>query len=333
MGSTHADAVSKLPHAELIAITGGSRAPGLAERYSVDFVERKEDLFQRPDIDAVVITTPHHLHIDEALNALENGKHVLVEKPLATTVEDCDRMISKAAEKKRALGVGYHQRFRANNYKARALIQDGQIGEVLSAQISMPMFAGAMRSGGFGGNWGWWDDPASRGHIFNSSPHAIDLMRWFLGADVVTVSAFSRTFLPGIKVEDTTMALFEFSNGAICSLFSSRALPAPAFLGEEFRFRIMGSKGLIDLDAYGELRLSDENGWRVIAEQPKVGHEGANSAFGDVRMQAYRDQISSFIGLIEGTPGDIGKGADGRAGVEACVAMLDSSAGRKWISL
>jgi predicted dehydrogenase len=190
-----------------------------------------------------------------------------------------------------------------------------------------------MKTGGFGGDWGWWNDPKSIGHIFNSAPHSIDLMRWFMGAEVKTVSAFSRTLIPDITVEDTTMALMEFSNGAICSLFSSRALPAPAFIGEEYRIRIVGNKGLIDLDPYGELRVSDENGWRTVSEQPSVGHEGASSAFGDIRMQAYRDQIASFIDLIEGKPSNIGIAEDGRAAVAACVAMLESSSNRSWISL
>jgi predicted dehydrogenase len=129
------------------------------------------------------------------------------------------------------------------------------------------------------------------------------------------------------------MANIEFSNGAICSLFSSRALPAPAFIGEEYRFRIMGTTGLMDLDPYGELKISDENGWRVVSQQPAVGHQGANSAYSDVRMQAYCDQISSFIELIEGRPGNIGIGKDGMAAVQVCLAILESSAERKWISL
>ncbi|MFM8898106.1 MAG: Gfo/Idh/MocA family oxidoreductase, partial [Actinomycetota bacterium] len=155
----------------------------------------------------------------------------------------------------------------------------------------------------------------------------------FMGAEVKTVSAFSKTLIPDIVVEDTTMALLEFSNGAICSLFSSRALPAPAFLGEEYRIRITGTQGLLDLDPYGELRISDENGWRTISQQPSVGHEGANSAFGDIRMQAYSDQIRAMIDLIEGKPSNIGISSDGRAAVEACVAIMESSSTRSWISL
>ena len=333
MGRTHAEAIKRSPKAQLIAVSGGSRAAALAADYDAVFEEEIDALLHRNDIDAVVVTTPHHLHFEETMLALQENKHVLVEKPLATDVDHSRQMIDLAAKKGLALGVGYHQRFRVNNYTARSIIKDGAIGQVVAVQISMPMYAGSMKSGGFGGDWSWWNNPESKGHILNSAPHAVDLIRWFTDEDVVTVSAFSRTVLPEVTIEDTTMALLEFSNGAICSLFSSRALPAPAFLGEEYRFRITGTTGLIDLDPYGELKISDQNGWRVVSQQPVVGHEGANSAFGDIRMQAYADQISSFIDLIEGKPSNVGLGQDGIAGVVACLAMLESSAQRRWISI
>ena len=331
MGRTHSEAVRRLPNAELVAVAGGSRAPGLAERYGMACEPDFETLVRRADIDAVVVTTPHHVHVRETLAALNQGKHVLVEKPMATMVADCDQMIATARTKKLTLATGYQQRFRLNNARARELIRAGAIGKILAAQVSMPMYAGTIKAGGFGGNWAWWNDASSVGHLFNSSPHAIDMLRWFTGGDVVTVSAFSRTFLPDIPVEDTTMGLFELSTGAICSLFSSRALPAPSFPGEEFRFRITGSTGLIDLDPYGELRLSDAQGWRLVSQQPPVKHEGADTAFADVRMQAYCDQMSAFIAAIEGRPSQVGTGEDGRAAVETCAAMLKSSADKCWI--
>lgn len=333
MGRTHAEAVRRLPNAELVAIHGGTRAPALADRYGVAFEADKAALLQRADIDAVIVTTPHHLHADETLAALAQGKHVLVEKPLATSAADCERMLGFARQRQLTLAVGYQQRFRINNRKAHELIRAGAIGRVLAVQVSMPMYAGAIKAGGFGGNWAWWNDPASVGHLINSSPHAIDLVRWFTGGEVLTVSAFSRTFLPDVPVEDTTMGLLEFSTGTICSLFSSRALPAPSFPGEDFRFRITGSTGLLDLDPYGELRQSDEKGWRTVSQQPPVKHEGADTAFADVRMQAYCDQTTAFIAAIQGRPSDVGTGADGLAGVAACLAMIESSKARAWIHL
>lgn len=333
MGRTHAEAVRRLPNAELVAVTGGSRAPALAADYGAACDPDVPTLLARRDIDAAVITTPHHVHVDEAVLALDAGKHVLVEKPLATAVSDADRMIAAAQRNGRALCTAYHQRFRVNNAAARQLIAENAIGTVQTIQISMPTYAGTIKAGGFGGNWDWWNNPASLGHILNSAPHAIDMIRWLTGAEVQTVTAFCRTLLPDVPVEDTTMALLSLSNGAICSLFSTRALPAPAFPGGDFWIRVTGSHGWLDLDPYKALRLADDSGCRMVSTQPVVGHEGANTAFGDVRMQAYTDQIASFIEVMGGKHGVIGSAQDGRAGVAACIAMLTASAQRRWVEL
>ena len=144
MGRTHIEAIRRLPNAEVIAVTGGSRAPGLAERYRIAHEPDDAALLRRRDIDAVVVTTPHHCHVGQTLAAAAAGKHVLVEKPLATSAEDCDRMIEATTRAKVNLSVGYQQRFRVNNAKAYELIRAGTIGKVITAQISMPMYAGTI---------------------------------------------------------------------------------------------------------------------------------------------------------------------------------------------
>jgi predicted dehydrogenase len=73
MGRTHIEALKRLPDVAAVAVAGGKRAPGLAQRYGIEFVAVKEDLLRRADIDAIVITTPHHLHVDEALEAIARG--------------------------------------------------------------------------------------------------------------------------------------------------------------------------------------------------------------------------------------------------------------------
>ena len=134
------------------------------------------------------------------------------------------------------------------------------------------------------------------------------------------------------------MALAEFTGGLIASFYSSRALSNGSFPGESFRLRMVGSTGLIDLDPYTELRLCDQGGWRMVAQQPTVGHESADTAFGPARMQAYRDQITAFIAATRGEESHsslprVGTGADGRAAVQACRAMLTASAERRWVDL
>ena len=321
MGRTHAEAVRAVPELRLVAVTGGRRAQGLAGRYGIDREPDVESLVRRSDLDAVIITTPHHVHVRDALAAIAEGKHVLVEKPLATSVADCDLMIEAARRRSVALAVGYHQRFRRNNVEARRLIREGAIGRVLTIQTTM-LTEASLRDGG---GWEWWDDPASVGHVLNSAPHGIDLLRWCMGTEVATVSALSRNFLTQAPVENTTLALLSFHNGALLSLYSTNEMADPGFSGEFFRLRIMGSQGLMDLDPFGDLKLAVGGAWRTVSTQPAARFVAADVPMNPVRLRAYERQLRAFCDAIEGNSSRIGSGPDGRAGVEAVTAMLEAS--------
>jgi len=292
MGRTHVEASRRAAGAEIVAVAGGRRAPGLADDYGIDCVETVEDLIRRDDIDAIISSTPHHCHIHETLLAAECGKHVLVEKPMATSVEDCDRMISATAQKGLVLAVGYHQRFRESNRTVRDR----------------------------------WKDPRSRAHILNSGPHNIDLCRWWLADDIVSVVAHCGTFREENPNENTTMAMWGFAGGAMASFWSSSVCPSPGFDGEDFRFRLMGDGGIIDAQPFGKIRVGRDGKWELAYEQPHVPLDDADAAFvSDGRMQAYTDQVQAFVDRINGLEAGCGTEADGRAAVAAIVGMLDSS--------
>ncbi|MDP7274331.1 MAG: Gfo/Idh/MocA family oxidoreductase [Planctomycetaceae bacterium] len=327
MGRTHVEAARRAPGAEIVAVAGGRRAPGLAGDYEIDCVETVEELIRRDDIDAIISSTPHHCHIDETLLAAECGKHMLVEKPMATAVEDCDRMIAATAERGLVLAVGYHQRFRESNLTVRKLVGSGAIGAVRCVQMAALFDIEALRSDeGFGGDWGWWKDPRSRGHILNSGPHNIDLCRWWLGEDIVSVVAHCGTFREENPNENTTMAMWGFADGAMASFWSSSVCPSPGFDGEDFRFRLMGDEGIIDAQPFGKIRVGRDGEWELAYQQPHVPLDDADAAFvSDGRMQAYTDQVQAFVDRINGRDSGCGTEADGRAGVAAIIAMLDSS--------
>jgi predicted dehydrogenase len=326
MGRTHVDAANRLDSTKIVAVTGGSRAAKLADDYSIDVEPSVEAMVARDDIDAIVISTPHHLHCSEALAAAAAGKHALVEKPLSTSLADSDRMIEAFQSKGLTLSVGYHQRFRDSNKKTKELIQSGAIGTIRCIQMTALFDIEAMRADpGFAGTWGWWKDPLSIAHLLNSGPHNIDLCRWWLDSDLVSVSAQSGTYREDNPNENTTMALLSFANGTMVSYWSSSVLPSPGFPGGEFRFRFMGDDGIIDHDPYAKLQVGKAGEWETVHEQPHVGHEDSNSAFGINRMQAYCDQMQGFVDTIHGTPGGEGTASDGRAGVAGVLAMLESS--------
>ena len=122
------------------------------------------------------------------------------------------------------------------------------------------------------------------------------------------------------------MAMWTFDNGTVASFWSSSVLPAPGFEQEDFRFRIMGDRGIIDANPFGKIRVGRNGTWELAYEQPAVAFDDADLAFvSDGRMQAYTDQMSAFAERISGKPTLCGTDQDGRAGVLAILAMLRSS--------
>src|SRR5262249_16389366 len=227
------------------------------------------------------------------------------------------------------LSVGYQQRYRAVPRATYELIRSGAIGKVHTIQFSQTfqMFVDPA----FGGDWSWWAKPESVGHILAGGVHAIDLCRWILGAEGIAavggMGAFGhcRTFGEPHEPENTTMGLLTFDNGTIMSLWASSACPPPGFPGLTFRAQIMGEAGMIDMDAYDKLQLADNGEWRTVAEQPPVNTEKAATAFGFPRMHAYIAQLAAYTdAVLNGTSPPI-TGADGRAGVAAALALLESS--------
>ena len=333
MGRTHAEAIKSLSStAELVAIWGGTRAAGLAKQCGAVHEPTLEGLMKRKDIDAIVITTPHHCHIQEVMLALEGGKHVLIEKPMATRVEDCDQMLATAAKRGLCTGVAHNLRFRINLPIMRDRIRAGEIGSIQSMHFSM--IRQMANVGNFGGNkTGWVNQPEAVGFVIDGLPHGIDAMRWATGANVRRVAGFCRTYTPGRPIEDTTVGILEFDNGSICSVHTTQASHG-FFEGEMARVIINGSKGSFDMDGFGDLHLTDrEKGWRRISTQPPVMADDPESAYKIGRMLAFNNQIQSFIDRINGKPSDVATGADGRAGLAACLAMLTSSAENRIVAL
>lgn len=331
MGRTHAEAIRHVENAELRAVAVGSRAPGLAADYGVDLCGSVEELVARTDIDAVIITTPQYAHAREALLAAAEDKHLFIEKPMTTTVEDADRILEACARRNLTLSVGFQQRYRNVPRGAGELVRSGAIGQVHAIQFNQVFML--FTDPAFGGDWSWWSNPEAVGHILAGGVHAIDLCQWMLQAKVKTVFGHCRTVREDHEPENTTMGVVTFDNGTMMSLWASSACPEPGFPDQIFRAYIMGENGIIDMDAYDELRMANDGQWRTIASQPPVNTEHASTAFQQPRMQAYIDQLVDYTDAVLNGTEPPATGEDGRSTVAVALAFLESSRTGKRIDL
>ncbi len=326
MGRTNAETVTRYLHdARLVAITGGSRAPALAHDYGVDSEPDIHALLSRSDVDAVMISTPHAAHAGEAVAAARAGKHILLDKPMATTVEDCDRILAAAASAGVKVMIMFGQRFRSCNMEAYRLVREGAIGEVRMIQEQI------LAGGGLASLPPWQSFAENVGIFIGHAVHNIDRIRWLTGAEIASVSAqMQRDPVSGNEV--STMALLSLTSGAMGTIWASWQIASPAFPRTASAALISGDRGNLGLDAYGELRLGRGGEWSVAAVQRPVDWAGSG-ALSPIRMEAYSRQHQEFIDAIREDRQPSVTGEDGRAAVEVAAAAYQSAAEGRTIHL
>ena len=213
-GRHHATAIAAAPGATLAAIACGTESSAAAA--ARDFPGVPVDLgyralLARSDIDAVAVVVPNHLHAEVGVAALEAGKDVLMEKPLATTLEGCDRLIAAAQSSGRVLTVGHQLRLSAQYGRIKALIDAGDIG--VPVYVGFSLFRFPFRPG----SQGWRYDPARVGSwLLEETVHVFDFVAWYFDGvgDPLSVLAFGDTTPRGAGMSDNVTAIVRFPGEA-----------------------------------------------------------------------------------------------------------------------
>jgi predicted dehydrogenase len=309
MGRTWAETVRRTPGAGLVAVAGGRRAPGLATDFGVRSLE-PEALLADPEVDLVIVTTPPRSHVDYAIAAAEQGKSVLIEKPMANTAADCDRIVAAARRNDVRLAIVSQHRFRKSPLAVRKLIDDGAIGEVRLIRVIGPT------AGYDAPDDKWKFDPNEQSVYADWAAHACDITRWFAGSRPTVAYATARSFTPDPPPDQSTFALYQFENGVMADIWLTYEIPTPG-LGSALQFQIVGSKGVIEFDSYGAVRLGQGDGWRIVYEQPSFD---PNDPLNPVRIQAYSDELADVVAAITGRREPRMNGAEGRATIEMVEA-------------
>lgn len=157
-----------------------------------------EELARAPDVDLVLVSSTPNLHARHAIAALEAGKHVLCEKPMALDRREAERMLEVARRSPGLARIDHELRYEPNRRKARQLIQAGAIGPVLHLELVLrPYLRGDGRPQAVDAPWSWWYDAAQGGGILGAvGSHLIDLCRFWIGSEVVEVSGRTATLVP-----------------------------------------------------------------------------------------------------------------------------------------
>jgi predicted dehydrogenase len=259
IGSLRARLAAKHPSVKFLAIADQdiTKAKALAELTSADFYSSDNDeVISRPEVTAVFVSTPEGHHAAPVKKALELGKPVLVEKPLAMTLEDADDILATLQKTQGDLRVGYSRRFKDCYLRAKEQMNHDRLGRIV------------------GGNARVYNSRAQAFSILKRDPHAtpvvdvltyyVDLMFWMLdGNKPVEVVARGQGGIfkeAGYQADDVTWAIITMADGAVINLGVSYALPARyPTLGQSDRFELLGSDGtmIIDDDHMDHILFSD----------------------------------------------------------------------------
>lgn len=214
----HAAALSTLPESDFVAVYDKhhARAAAFSQKYGVQACADPAAMVKSGGAQAVVICTPHPLHAAPAIALMNLGAHVLVEKPLATTVADCDAMIEAARRNNVRLGAVSQRRFFEPVLRMKAAIDAGKIGRPVLGTVQMFSWRDEAyyRSDPWRGKW----DTEGGGVLINQAPHHLDILQWLMGPVEEVVGRWANLNHPYIEVEDTALALIRFQGGGLGSI-------------------------------------------------------------------------------------------------------------------
>lgn len=271
----------------VVADVDTAKARTIADRFGIPEAVEPDAVLTRDDIDAVVLCTPNHLHEAQAIEALEAGKHVFCERPLATTVEGVERMLAAARSSAGCLVVGLAHRFRPEVSALRSFIASGEMGALYAVRGSwLARRVPVMRPT-------WRHDRAlsGGGALMELGVPSLDLCMWLI--DYPKVKRVSCVATPGdFDVEDAATIMAETEGGiAITVEVSSRY-----FAGDDrYYARVMGSDGSGSLPPLEIFRQLGGRPLEVTPRQPRPS--GGENPY----TNAYRRQLDYFVRAVAGT--------------------------------
>ncbi len=225
-----APAINAAQDTELVAVFSREmgRAQAFAEKHGARAVYDDFDaLLHDPAVDVVYLASPNFLHCEQTVKAAQAGKHVLCEKPMALTVEECRFMMEACHGQNVRLGVGFHLRYHPAHQRLRDLVQDGVLGAIALVQAQWGYGArGQEKPGPRAPLSQWWEDPAmvGAGTWMGSGVHCVDLLRYVLGKEVIEVAAITDA-TEAVPLEHLATVLLRFEDGTLGTAIASRRLP------------------------------------------------------------------------------------------------------------
>lgn len=293
------------------------RAIEIGKEYSAKAYTDYKELLADKDIDAVSVCTPNYLHAPISIDALNAGKHVLCEKPMATSSEEAAQMIEAAKKNGKKLMIGHNQRFVKSHQKARELIKSGEVGKIYSFRSAFGHGGPEQWSVDGKESWFFQKEKAFIGAMGDLGVHKTDLLRYVLGEEFVEVGAFVETNAKDFAdVDDNAVCVLKTESGVIGTLAASWAYTSK----EDNSTIIYGEKAI--------LRLEDHPQYSLIVQYATgeiVNYELGKIQSNDAGGQNATGVIDHFVSSIVSDTEPLITGAEGKKSLEVILGAIKSN--------
>ncbi|MEW6083515.1 MAG: Gfo/Idh/MocA family oxidoreductase [Chloroflexota bacterium] len=311
MGRHHTRVYSELPEAELVAISDADsfRAESTAQKFGIRAYTDHREMLEKEKPDAVSVVVPTAMHEQVGLDALNAGVNILIEKPIAATIEEGTRLIQKARAMKKQLMIGHVVRFDPALQALKQKLDAGELGRIY--QIF------CRRAGPF---------PTriqDVGVVIDLAPHDVDIMRFLAGTDPIRVHSETEQRIH-TEHEDLLWASLRFPDGVIGALEINWLTPTKIR-----EVLVLGERGMFRADAltqdlyFYENSLVNDVQWATLQTIKGVS-EGSMTRFAIPRFEPLKAELQAFLKAIQdGQPVPI-SGEDGLAALKISLALVES---------
>lgn len=265
--------------------------------------EDYRSLVESDEVEAVYIPLPNSMHVEWTLRAIEAGKHVLCEKPLATTVEDAQAMIDACARRGVKLQTAFPVRFNASVVALRDAIRAGEIGT--------PLVVSARNPGTCPHSWFVQPELSGGGAVIDHTVHVVDALRWIFDAEVTEVYAEIDTRMHDIPTDDTGLLMFKLSNGVPVSLDTTWSRPEAWPTWGGVTIDVIGETGVFFVDAYN-------NSLRMATNDTGV-------TWPNVEVTGDPEMVAAFIDAVANDTDPVVTGEDGLRALQVALCAYESA--------
>ncbi|MBT9142381.1 MAG: 1,5-anhydro-D-fructose reductase [Dehalococcoidia bacterium] len=311
-------------NSKLIAVMDENNAVAqkMAKNLGVKCYRSEEEILSDSEINAVYIATPTYLHYPQTMKALYAGKHVLVEKPLAISLTECEAMIAGAEKEDLNLGVGYMMRFHSLHRKLRKMVAEGNLGKPLLGRAQLSCFYPPIEGA-------WRQDPiqGGGGSLIDMGNHLLDVLEYIFESQISEISCFTGRLIHSYPVEDSSLTMVRFQNGALGVVDTFFSIPDNSSRNMLEIYGSIGSilaEGTIGQSPGGKARAFLEGETKTYdAKQSRPAEEGTAVDFTPVNT--YQAEIEEFAAAIMENRKPPVKGEEGLWSQKLVLAAYESA--------